>query len=510
MPPASIYKRLALAYTAAINAYSEAALSPVERVSQLAMRTWDEFDSRLFRYHHYNYYYSNKAYSAIVRYAQQHRAESGLYRYTRSIYNPVYRLVELLSAKAFPGQVDWELMAHGALPFNRLNDAHRSAIRNLWKWSHIPSIKQRFPRDVARFGDGVIKVVDEPGAGKVRLQMLHPGVIADADITPQGYFDRVLIAYMRQDTVDEVAWLYEEEITKYSFATFRDGEPWGEYEDATGQTISSWVNPYGFVPVVLSRALELEHDWGAPPFFATIDKIDQVNDQASVLYDQVRKAVNPVFWLEGVSSMSQVSPQVVGDDGAIRDRIPIMLGPVGSKASPMLADINIADALEGIRMILEEIEKDHPELSLHRLRSGERVTGPGVLTAYDDAIESITTFRGAVDSGMLRAHQMALTIGGYRGYDGFEAFDLDSYARGDLDFEIAERPVLADNLTKKERLDLMTLTKSPARWVWEELGKTEEEIAEAEAEAEARAQEMAEALQGAGNEDDEGQEGEES
>lgn len=508
--PTSVYKRLAMAFISGLNAYKEAALTPVERVGQLYTDQWDDFDYRLFRYHHYNYYYANKAYANIVQYAQQHRSEAGLYKYTRSIYNPVFRLVELHAAKAYPGQVDWELLATGAMPFTRLAEAHRSAIRNLWKWSNISAIKQRYPRDVSRFGDGIIKVVDEPLAQKVRLQILHPGVIADADLTPQGYFDRVLIAYMRQDAVDEVPWLYEEEITKESFATYRNGDPWGEYQDASGQKITRWANPYGFVPVVLSRAVELEHNWGAPPFFGTLDKIDQVNDQASVLYDQVRKAVNPVFWLEGVSSLSQVTPQVVGDDGAVRDRINIMLGPVGSKASPMLADINIADALQGIRMILDEIEKDHPELSLHRLRSGERVTGPGVLTAYDDAIERITTLRGAFDGGLLRAHQMALSIGGHRGYDGFEAFDLDSYARGDLDFEIGERAVLADNLTKKERLDLMTLTHSPSRWVWQELGKTEEEIGAAEREKESRAQAMTDALQGNDEDTDQDQEREEA
>ncbi len=492
------WRRLTLASLSFVNTYKEEYLSPAERATatQLAneFETWDRYEPRLFRYLHNDYYYSNKIYSKLVKYAKQHRVASGLYKYTRSIYNPVFRLVELLTSKSYSGTLDWEMMATGAMPFNRLDDAHRKAIRQVWKWSNIGSVKTRYPRNCARYGDAIIKIVDDPFKAKVRLELLHPGLIADATITPQGFFDRLVIAYFRQDSVTTPPWLYEEEITKDRFSTYRNGEPYAEYTDANGTPITSWPNPYGFVPVVLTRAIELEHDWGAAPFFPTLDKIDQANDLASITYDQIRKAVNPLWWLEGVTSINQVQ-QTTTDDTSERDHIPMLLGPLGSRPNAMVANLNIADALNAIRMQLDEIEKDHPELSLHRLAGGERVTSPGTSAAYDDGIQRISDFRAVVDAGMLRAHQMALSIGGMRGYAGFDAFDLESYDRGDLDFELAERPILRDMLTKRERLDLMVTSHAPQRWIWQELNKTEAEIQQAEQEAEEQREEFQERVQ---------------
>jgi hypothetical protein len=493
-----------------MNTYKEEYLSPADQPTTTALAndpdTWDQYEPRLFRYMHNDYYYSNKIYSKLVRYAKTHRSTKGLYKYIRPIYNPVFRLVELHTSKAYAGTIDWELMSTGAIPFNKLDDAHRRAIKRLGKWSNISSIRTRYPRSCARYGDAVIKIVDEPIRGKVTFELLHPGLIAQADITPQGYFNRVVIAYFRQDTPTSPPWLYEEEITKDWFATYRNGEPWGEYQDMTGNVVTMWPNPYGFVPLVLARAIELDKDWGAALFFQTLDKIDQANDLASITYDQVRKAVNPLWWLEGVTSISQVS-RAQPDENQDRDEIPMLLGPIGSRPTAMVANLNIADALNALGEQIEEIEKDHPELSLHRLRSGERVTGPGVLTSYDDAIQRIADFRASVDSGLLRAHQMALSIGGMRGYADFQAFDLESYDRGDLDFEIAERPVLGDTLTKGERLAIMQTSGAPKRWIWKELNKSESEIDEAEQEADERRADFQEALNQPSSNEDEPEEG---
>lgn len=483
------WRRLTHASLAFVQTYQEAYLSPAERPGldlAHAREHWDSYQARLFRYNHYYYYYANKAYTALTRYAATHRAARGLYKHTRSLYNPIFRLVELLAAKAFVGGLDWEEMATGAVPFDRLDNAHRRAITQVWKWSNMASFKTRFPRDCARFGDAVIKVVDDPFKAKVWFELIHPGLIADAIITPQGFFEEVLIAYYRQDTPLEAPWYYEEIITKDTFATFRDGEPWGAYVDEWGQSITRWPNPYGFVPLVLTRAIELEHSWGAAPFFQIPDKIDQINDLASITYDQVRKAVNPMWYLENVSSLTQVQTVATGEETSPRDNVPVMLGPMGSRPQAMVAQLDIDAALRAIDKGIDEIEKDHPELALHRLAGGERVTAPGTLSTYDDGIQRIADFRAVCDAGLLRAHQIALAIGGWRGYEGFSGFDLDSYARGDLDFELAERPILRDSLTKRERLELMQASGAPRRWIWSELNKSRAEIAQAEREIDQR------------------------
>ena len=49
--------------------------------------------------------------------------------------------------------------------------------------------------------------------------------------------------------------------------------------------------------------------------------------------------------------------------------------------------------------------------------------------------------RVAYDDGLVRAQQMAVAIGGWRGYEGFAGFGLDSYRAGALDHRIGMRPV---------------------------------------------------------------------
>jgi hypothetical protein len=491
-PGNRMFRALAKAGLSAVQTYKDEYLSPAENPNPItAMQAvhWDDYESRIFRYNHNNYYYSNKAYKSIVSYAQRHRIVRGLYKHVRGIYNPVFRLVELHASKCYRGNLDTETFSRGAIPLTNVSASHTSAIGNLWKWSNMGSLKTIYPRGTSRFGDMFIKVVDDVFKNKVRLELVHPAYITYADITPQGYIDAVVIGYWRNDDNPFASpWYYEEVITKDSFSTWRDGEPYAEYQNSNGVYITAWPNEYGFVPMVLTRAIELEHNYGGSLFFATLDKIDELNDLASVTNDQIRKIVNPMWWLEGVSSISNVTTTVTGETE--RDRVPVMMGPLGSKPTAMNANLSLADAAQSIKSLLSEIEADHPELSLHRMREGERVTGPGVTTAYDDAIQRIEDFRGVSDSGLLRAHQMALSIGGFRGYDGFGAFDLNSYDAGDIDFQIAERPVLADNLTKSVRIDKMRDSNAPDRWIWSELGKTEDEIAEAEAEKERERQEM--------------------
>lgn len=473
--------------------YKDEYLSPAEKAASIAARqsiTWDDYESRNFRYLHNNYYYANKAYSGLVNYAQKQRITRGLYKYTRSIYNPVFRLVELHASKSYPNALDIDTLESGAMPFRGLSDNHRSAIRNLWKWSNMASLKSRYPRNVGRFGDCFIQVVDDVFAEKVRLELLHPAYVTDADITPQGYINDLWIGYWRKDDNNPLTlpWFFEMHISKEWFETFKDGEPYAEYTDAEGRPITFWPNEYGFVPVVMVRAIELEHKYGGAIFFPTLDKIDQANDLASLIYDQIRKTVVPMYWLENVSSISNVNSTVVGETE--RDRVMIMMGPAGSKATPMVANLNLSDSLKALEMLLTEIETDHPELSLHRIRQGERVTAPGTATSYDDAIQRIKDFRGVVDNGMVRAHQMAISIGGFRGYDGFSSFGLNSYDAGDLDIQIDDRPVIGDDLTKKEKIEALNNSSAPKRHVWAEIGMSEEEIARAEEEAETRRREF--------------------
>jgi hypothetical protein len=474
-----------------INTYRYGALMPATNVlSALSRADWESYSARQFRYLHYDLYYFNTVFTVLENYRMQHLRDRGLYVHTRGLYNPVFRLVEIYAAKCYGGQLDWEDMSGGSVPLLDASPAIVDALRNLWKWSNFGEKKVLYGRQGARFGDAPIKVVDDREKGKVRLEFLHPGLIRDAEVDAAGHIKAVVIEYEKLDPETNRPYLYREEIDQDHFATYRDNELHPFYTDANGQKVAEWDNPYGFVPLVVSKAKDIGLGWGAVPFVGgVLDKIDQVNDLASLTADQVRKTVNAMWYFAGANSIKQVQETTIStgeDDQSDREEVPALTGPAGSQPYPMVVPLDISGALAKIELLLKEIEQDLPELSLHRMREFSQHSAPAVLLVFGDAIDRLTEVRGNLDAGLLRAFQMALTIGGIGRYPGFEAFGPDDYAKGNLDFQIADRPIVRDTLSKKEKLDFFVQTEAPEAWVWEELGKTDAEIARAESDLLAR------------------------
>jgi hypothetical protein len=472
--------------------YRYGALAPLTTLAAQERADWESYEARLFRYVLADLYYHNKVFTELERFRVQHLSQRGLYKYTRGLYNPVFRYCKLVAAKCYGGVLDWENMAGGAVPFDGLPSGAVEAIRNLWKWSNFGVTKTVYANQAVRFGDGVIKVVDDPERGKVWFEMLHPGLIRQAWVDAVGHVQRVIIEYERLDETTGRPYLYREEIDGERFATYRveaDGtaQLWAYRQDADGNPVAEWANPYGFVPLALAQAEPTGRAWGQPPYHAVLDKVDQVNDLASLLADQVRKSVNPVWYMAGVQSVKQMQEETLvadeqGQAEAERGSVPILLGPAGSQPHAMVTPLDLDAGLATVDALLREIERDLPELTLHRMRDSAPHSAPAVALVYDDVLDRLQEVRANLDAALLRAHQMALTIGGVNGYPGFERFGADDYARGNLDFQIADRPIFRDNLSQRERLELLLQSDAPQAWVWDELGKTEAEIAQATAE----------------------------
>jgi len=473
---------------------------------------WDRFEARLLRYYHYDLYYFNQMFTQLEAYARQHLASSGLYKYIRGIYNPVFRGVNITAAKCYGGTLDLDTLETGAVPMRNLSPATLKALRQVWIWSNFGQVKMRYARCAARYGDGVIKVVDEPFRGRVRLEVLHPGVLQEAEIDAVGHVKSARIEYERLDpdgTPDRPTCIYREEIDQGWFRTYRvkndqaELYPWTV--DAHGTPVAEWPNRYGFVPLVLAQAADIGRAWGATPFHGgVLDKIDQLNDLVSLVFDHLRQAVDVIFYLAGPESVDEVKEGELSgsteddlDDtrntrnDAERSRIAIYTGPEGSQPYPMVAPINFEGALQAQKALQLEIEADWPELAFARLRDIRLDSAPAVRSALGDAIDRMKEFNGNLDAPLNRAFQMAMTIGALGRYQGFEGVSETDYDAGRLDFEIRPREIVLDELTQKERLDFFGSTDAPPRWTWEALGVDEEKITEAEAEQESKAMQVA-------------------
>ena len=459
--------RLMSATTAFLTTFNERALVPSERYA------WDDYDYRAIRYALAEGYYSNVVYSQIETYAPKLKVDRHLYKHIRGIYNPVNRLVEFYASKLYGGVLDFEDMSNGALPLNLLNPALELPIRQTWLWSNWRSQKTVYGRTGAKCGDVFLWVADDVEARKVRLEVVQPYKVQALDVDGAGNVTAATLEYLREDDGGE--YTYKLEIDKALFKSYRNGKDDDE-----------WPNLYGFVPLVQVQHRDVGMGWGTYAFHGSEAKIDEVNDAASVLNDGVRKMVTPPLAITNATAQTTVT---TGADGTktpgqgLKDETPILYLPKDAIVTYLTMPINVADATANVQALLEELERDMPELAMHRLRQISRPTAPGVKAAFDDAITRVEETRSLYDDGYVRAQKMAVSIGGFRGYEGFEGFDLNSYAAGDMEFYVRGRPVIQDSLAKTERITAFqqaaSLSGPYQRFILQELDVPETDIQEA-------------------------------
>lgn len=465
---------------AAFLGYNQEALAP------LSAYQWDAYASRLFRYTHYRHYYNNTVYSELERYAVMHKKKSnqGLYRFVRPVYNPAARGVDLYPSKVYGGQLDMENISMGAIPVQYQNDKQKRAIRQLWQWSNWGIQKSLYVTTGAMLGDVILKLVDEPDKQRVRMEVQIPDVYTELEFNAVGNVTRYVIEYTKVDLKTGRSYTYKEEGDKQWFRTYKDGVPFAYTQDGDGKEVSEWRNIYGFVPVVhIPHKLTVGARFGTSSIHKVLWKVDEINSAASRVNDQIGKTVNAVYHAKGLQG--NVSLEIQDDKG----QIGLLKTDNTVDLIPLVNNLDIASATDNVAQMLMEIERDMPELSLHRIRESGQATAPGVRAAYSDAIDLINEASGLYDDGLVRAHQMGMTIGGIRGYQDFEGFNENSYDNGELDHSIAPRDIIDDSLSQYEKITfLMQAFSIPNRaekkMALKELGYTEKEIEDVAKEAE--------------------------
>lgn len=444
-------------------AWSEKSLSTLPLIGVNSLTEWNTFSARLFRYTDAFHYFGNTTYTNVQKYFTGKRVDQKLYRFMLPIYNPVQRSVEAYVAKVFGGMLDTETLTTGAIPIVTSNPAVIDALRQLWAWSDWGRQKAVMTRLCAICGDVGLKVVDDRQRGKVRMEVLHPGLFEDVQFDGVGNVKRVVISFNK---VDErgTEFLYTEIIDKEQFATFRDGKPFAFFMDASGNPVETWANEYGFVPVVIGKFRDIGEHWGANVLYGTWRKVDILNDIASLLNREIRKNVVQVYAVTGASKKDDLV--LTGTE----ENIPFLELPKDATINPLAHSLDINATRSVIEDHLKELERDMPELSLHRIReSGGNLTAPGVRSAYSDAISRVQEVRGNLDATLVRAQMMAMSVGALGGYENFN-FAPNAFVDGDLEHHIKGRAVIEDELTQLERVQALIQMQAPAEVVLKEMG----------------------------------------
>jgi hypothetical protein len=437
-----------------LSAFREAYLS----AGVVESSEFGDWNARQLRYAIYWAYFQNDAYSKLHTWSTKFKADYGLYRYIRGIYNPAFRLASFWQAHLMGGALDAAAgdgkAKSSALPIlipdtNAQAEALRLALATLWRDSNWQVKKDVLTLRGSVFGDVGLRIVDDPDRAKVYLDLVSPDLIRDLTMDPFGNVKGYVLEDVRDDprgtgNVDRDV-TYREVCTRdgdnVHWQTFLDNTPF-----AWNGTAAEWDEPYGFVPFVFIKHNDIGLDWGLSELHAGRAKFSEADDIASKTSDQIRKLVDAPWLFAGVTKSVATPTATAGTPTTDkpqpgREEIPALYAPVGATATPLVAPLDLGNTLAHIKEILSEIERDYPELKADELRLSGALTGRALELAQQPATDKVLQRRVNYDNALVRAQQMAIAIGGYRGYGGYAGFDLGSFAAGALEHSIGERSV---------------------------------------------------------------------
>lgn len=409
-------------------------------------------------------YYLNSAFDDLAGWSL-YRSYNRLYRFTRSIYNPTRRLVDFYSGTIYPGVLtaDARRFEDGtviAIPFAESTPRNIiKAISSLWKWSNWHINKNIMVKYGAGLGECLVEVIDDLEKQRIEFQVQHPGRVFDLTLDFRGNVKGYSIQYdFEEKQTDGTlrSYRFKKTVDADAIRFFRDDVP-----HSYGEVETAYPNPYGFVPAVWIKHVDVGTLHGEP-CMRNMNKFDELNSLASHTVDQAHRILEAPIMVSG-DNIAPFTPEVVPDGAQItgvrpdagRANIPMIKATIGSRIDSVQPPPG--ESLANMDRMITEIEKDHPELTMyHEMRKMSQVTGPAVTRLFGDVDIAVNEARANYDTQMVKAHQMGIAIGGFRYNSGdwgntedlpddrqvFAPFDLESYEMGDLDFEIAARPLV--------------------------------------------------------------------
>ncbi len=425
---------------------------------------------------------------------------AGLYRHTRPLYNPVFRLAAFYDG-IYPGL----LTSSGDRPMDgtplAIPLAHdtppalRAAIGQIWRWSNWQENCQLWLDYASVLGSGPVRIVDDPASGKITLAPVWPGHFVDLTLDAAGNVTSYHLQYSIKDprrralSAREVSYpslstpsdsdatvVYDEVVTKESIETRIDGRAYG-FDGNDGVR----ANPYGFVPLVWWRFRNLGTAWGGTSFFASQAQIDELCSLASMAGDQNYKYLRAPVLLAGAEGMEDTNSSLratptnsLTNQQRIDNRQSwnVFFAPEGARMESLPNDLKAV--LDHMHWLEDQVENNHPELTVwSTLRQMTQTTGPAVEALLGDVKKVFVTRAAAADVQTTKMLQMAVAMAGYRANAGdwnhlsasnsrasldsrralFLPFSLDSYLGGDLDFDIEMRGVTPRGQLEQYQID---------------------------------------------------------
>jgi hypothetical protein len=382
----------------------------------------------------------------------------------RPLRNPTYRAVEFYPRRLCPGSID------DGLPIQCENEAVVNAIKKIWKWSNWAAKKEVAARWLALYGDLFINVAthykttqdeetDEDGnvvreamtePDRVSFELIRPEYVTEMDMD-----DRGVITYIRADipSVRRTGDSVEDYMSTWvwNLEGFRAWEQSDVNEDIITDIdrlgdplVSVSMDEYGidFIPIVHVAFLDEGNDRGTAAIMPAIDKINEANQICTRLHQMLFRWNKRMLIVSGAGRDANQRPlpppKVKNSDGseasssvnadAEDDAIWSLPGDV--TVNSLIPNVDFAAHANALAAMLAEIEKDLPELRYSNLveEGGASLSGRALRIMLSDTIDKAREVRGNFEAGLVRADEMALTLGKVHGLFDKSIGDYDSGA----------------------------------------------------------------------------------
>lgn len=402
-----------------------------------------------------DYYQNTDLYNEIAA------ALYGQQRWTgqiQGLYNPAYRLAEFYVKFLHPGPL------RSAYEFETGSQGVQDAVQQVWGWSNWASRKSLDDRWAAIFGDRFLKVHEENN--QVRIQLIDPRLVTDFD-----YDERQYLTFIRLDetlrSADGLRIYVRTEVWDKSSQTMKiwERETWQIDITSMGPPLEQHgFEEFGinFIPFAWTPFKDIGEKRGVGAYTILKDKIDELNRMATRLHSILFRFGKPTMAVQANAMDATGRPMApprlgrrvaTNTDTELGDTDVLYL-PGQADVKFLVPNIDYQATLAIIQDQLQEIERDAPELSYSRLiENRQDLSSRAVRLMLDPAIKSVLEVRANLELGLIRADQMAITIGQAAG---LFSKDLGTYESGAFDHSFVEHDVIPLSEEEQGKADQST------------------------------------------------------
>ncbi len=363
----------------------------------------------------------------------------------------------------------------------------RLCVQQAFTWAGASDLLDGYVKTGGMLGDTFAEVEvhynedGDPRGNKVYPVLVDPAHVVELELNVRGDVKSYRLAIPRYDPVRRTQYLWGKRVTKTSITTYYDDE---EHSYVEGQP-ATVPNRWGF-----PAAIFVKHQWaaglhGAPVMDVVISTVAEYDATLSTVNDYIHRFARQGAllatkdpkkaqeYLYGTSTRTGGTGGV-GDEfaarqqGAAQDRQQINIFPVPDDVvlHKLLDNPGLEQADPHLTRLRIEIEEALPEIVYIRKMQGmDQTTRPGALAMMSQVQNKLDSVVTNYDHGTVKLGQMCAAIGGQLIRDGdwglrsqltpqqqkFLPFDLTSYAKDELDFDLQPRELLPK--TRSELLD---------------------------------------------------------